>query len=168
MPGVGQGRAALGVLHAIQRPLLTSTVSLFRQLAALGQRCCGGSSGAGSSHLPTAAQLQAAWAVLVMEAGPGGMREGLPRAELSRFTEQAARILQALQPDSPRSSLAMGEAAASNAIVHATSGSGPPLRDPQPHLRRSAELARAQGSDFWLARWARRVQGVRSGQLLAA
>ena len=135
----------LFVLRGIQHPLFWSAASLDRQLAALRQRS-GGSSGAASS-LPTAAQLQAAWAALVIDLISGGMVQGLPPAELTALFEQAARILLALHPDSPRSSYELGKAAYFNNRTGAASA----LRDAVPLFTRGAELARAQGSDFWLA-----------------
>ena len=148
MPDVGQFRLALDILRAIRRPLFEGAASLDRQLAALGQRH-GNSSGA-VSNLPSAAQLQVAWAVLVTVLAPWGLREGLPQTAIGSFREQAANNLLALQPGNPRSSYAMGEAA----VVNAATGSTSRLRDPLPHYQRGVELARAQGSDFWLARWA--------------
>ena len=151
--GLGQLCSAVGGLHAIQRPLFQSAASLERQLAALRQRCGGSDSSGAGRKLPTVEQLQAAWAVLATGLGPWGTREGLLQAELAAFSEHAASSLLALQPDNPRSSFAMGEAVANNAVVN-NSDSASRLLDPLPHLRHSAELARAQGSDFWLARWA--------------
>ena len=142
------GRGVLpAILRAIRRPLFKSAASLDRQLAALGQRC---SSGAGS-RLPTAAQLQAAWAALVAELAKVRMLQSLPHAERAAFSDPAARALLALQSDNPRSSYELGRAAVNNAAA----GSAPRLRDPLPHFQRGIELARAQGRDFWLARWAR-------------
>ena len=148
MPEFGDLRLALDALRAIRRPLFESAASLDRQLAALGQRC-GNSSGA-LSNFPSAAQLQVAWAVLVTVLAPWGLREGLPQAAIGALCEQAANDLLALQPNNPRSSHAMGEAA----VMNVATGSASRLRDPLPHYQRGTELARAQGSDFWLARWA--------------
>ena len=89
------------------------------------------------------AQLQAAWAVLVITLVPAWMRQGLPQAELMPFYEQAARDLLALQPENPRSSYELGNA--TNAVITHRS-------DALQHFQHGAELARAQGSDFWLAR----------------
>ena len=91
-----------------------------------------------------------------------GLHQGLPEAELVATSEQAARALLALQPDNPRSSFATGEAAA---MANATDSSASLVRDPLPHFRRGAELARAQSSDFWLARWAGVGPGASCGQL---
>ena len=142
-------RTGLGALSAIRRPLFESAASLDRQLAALGQRCSRDSSAPGS-NLPTTAQLQAAWAALVIVLASAGVRQGLPDAELVAFSEQAARALLALQPNNPSSSYMLATAALGNSTARSASRLG----DPLPHFRRGAELARAQGSDFWLARWA--------------
>ena len=114
------------------------------------------------------AQLQAAWAALVIVMVPAGVHfrlPGLQQAEVAAFGEQAARDLLALQPDNPHSSFAMG----STAVTAATTGSAPLRRNALPHYQRGAELARAQGNDFWLARWAgraglewSRVEGTRT------
>ena len=77
------------------------------------------------------------------------MRHGHPQAELAALNEQATRKLMALQPRNPRSSYEMGRAAEINLFT----GSASRLRDPLPYFQRGAELARAQRSDFWLARW---------------
>ena len=146
---LGQPHVGLDVLSAIRRPLFESAASLDRQLAALGQQCGGGSSGAGSS-LPTAAQLQAAWAALVIAVLPTALHQGLPLAELAAYFEQAEQVLLALQPDSPRSSYALGDKVLAKNITGSTS----PRRDAVPHFQRATELARAQGSDLWQARWA--------------
>ena len=138
----------LDALRAIHRPLFGSAASLDRQLAALGQRCGGSSSGGAGSNLPTAAQLQVAWAALAIVQTPAGVQIGLPQAELLPFFEQAARHLLALQPGSPRSSYQLGSAA----YFNDRAGLASRLRDPLPFLRRGVELARAQGSDFWLAK----------------
>ena len=136
------------MLRATRRPLLESAASLDQQLAALSERL--GSVSGAASNLPTAAQLQATWARLVTDLYSGGVSEGLPRAELAPFFEQAARTLLALQPDNPRSSYELGMAVGENATV-----AGTPMRRQEglAHYQRGAELARAQGSDFWLARW---------------
>ena len=143
---------ALDVLCTMHRPLFEIAASLDQQLVALHQRCNSSrGSGAGSaSSLPTVNQLQAAWATLVIALAPGRVREGLPQAELAAVVEQAAHHLMALQPDNPRSSFELGSAAGLND----NAGSVSALRDPLPFFRRGAELARVQGSDFWLARWA--------------
>ena len=153
VPEVGRLPGGLDALRAIQRPLFGSAASLDRQLAALHQRCGSGSSG---SSLPTGAQLQAAWAELVFqlvvaELAPlaSGVRQGLLEAGLCATFEQAARKLLVLQPGSPHSSYEMGNAAYFNKRYGAASR----LQDSLPHFQRGAELARAQGSDFWLARW---------------
>ena len=146
--GLSSSAKAWRGLCAIQRPLFQNVASLDRQLAALGQRCGNGSTG---SSLPTAAQLQAAGAALVTMLATIGIHQGQPQAELAAFGEQGVRALLALQPDNPRSSYELGRAAVNNAVI----GSASRLRDPLPHFRRGVELARAQGSDFWLARWAR-------------
>ena len=101
-----------------------------------------------ASNLPTAVQLQTVWAALVVEMFLGGWRQGVPQAELLAFREQAARALLALQPDNPRSSYELGKVAYFNYRTGSASG----LCDPLPHFRRGAELARAQSSDFWLAK----------------
>ena len=144
-------RFGLSVLRAIRRPLFEGAASLDRQLAALAQRCgsSGDSSGAGSS-LPSAAQLQAAWAVLVTGLPPGGIHQKLQQAEVAALHEQAAQALLSLQPDNPRSSYHLGIVAA----MGVTNSSASRRRGALQHFRRGAELARAQGSDFWLARWA--------------
>ena len=149
MLGFGRMHLGLDFLHAIRRPLFESAASLDQQLVALRQQCGGSSSGAGS-NLPTAGQLQAAWAALVIVLVPAGARQGQPKTELAAIGEQAARALLAHQPDSPRSSYEMGNAAAQNARAGLASSLGDPLL----HYQRGIELARAQGSDFWLARWA--------------
>ena len=148
-PGVGQLPIGLDVLRAIRRPLFQSAASLDRQLAALVQRCGGGGGGAGR-NLPTAVQLQIAWAALATTRAPAGLRFKVPEADLAALCEEAARDLQALQPDTPRSSFELGIAAHFNSKI----GSASCLRDALPYFTRGAELARAQGSDFWLARWA--------------
>ena len=125
----------------ITKPLLfESADSLDQQLAALRQRC-----GDGGNRLPTAAQLQATWAVLVIELTLEGESLGLQQAEFRAFAEEAACDLLALQPDNPRSSYELGHAEAKFAVTWWL---------PLLHYQRGAELARAQGSDFWLARWA--------------
>ena len=142
----------LGALRAIQRPLFERAASLDRQLADLRQRCGVHHDASGAeSHLPTTAQLQAAWAALAIEQASAVWRAGHPPAELTSFGEQAARALLALQPDNPRSSYVLGQALLLSAT---TSFSLSHVRAPGalPHFRRGAELARAQGSDFWLAR----------------
>ena len=149
---IGQLCLGLDALRALRAPLFEGAASLDQQLAALGR-----SSSAGS-NLPTTAQLQAAWAALVVVHVPAELRHGLPQAELAAFREQAARALLALQPDNPRSSYELGNAA----VTNVTCSSASRLRDPLPHFQHGRELARAQGSDFWLARWA----GCR-GELLA-
>ena len=63
---------------------------------------------------------------------------------------QAAHSLLALQPDNPRSSYELGTVV----FFNVTPSSASRRRDPLPHYQRGAELARAQGSDFWLARCA--------------
>ena len=140
-----QESVVLKVLYAIRCPLFQSAASLDRQLAALRQRCGGGGSNGAGSNLPTAAQLQAAWAALVIKLIAFGMGQGLPLADLAAFREQAARDLLALQPDNPRTSYELGVVA---------TGSASCLRDPLVYFWRGAKLAREQGSDFWLARWA--------------
>ena len=140
----------LDILHAIRCPLFERAAPLDLQLAALRQRCGGGSNGNIGSNLPTVAQLQAGWAALYFELVHSGMRQGLPKAELAACGEQAARKLPALQPNRPCSSYVLGSAA----FFNNRTGSASRLRDALPHFRRGAELARAQGSDFWLARWA--------------
>ena len=144
-----QERIGLDILRAIRAPLFEGAASLNRQLAALSRRCGGGGSGAGD-NLPTAAQLQAAWAVLVIALSPAGVQQGLPQAEVMVFREQAARALLALQPDNPRSSFELGRTASAKAMT----GSALHRHDVLSHYQRGAELARAQGSDYWLARWA--------------
>ena len=135
-------RIGLAALRAIQRPLFESAASLDRQLAALRQWCSGG-------RLPTTAQLQVAWAALAIELAPVGVtKAGLPQAELLALNERAARTLLDLQPDNPRSSYELGKAA----FYNSQTGSASRLHESLPHFRRGAELARAQGSDFWLAR----------------
>ena len=150
IPGSCKLRAGLKVMRAIQRPLFESAASLDRQLAALGQRCSGGSSGGAGSNLPTAAQLQVAWAALLIMLERAGAPQALPQAEIVAFREQAARQLLALQPDSPRRSFELGGAL----VAKARTDTDPCLHVALRHFRRGAELARAQGSDFWLARWA--------------
>ena len=143
----------LGALRAIQRPLFDSAASLDRQLAALRLQCGEHHDDSGAeSHLPTKAQLQAAWAVLAIEQASAVRCAGHPPAELASFGEQAARALLDLQPDNPRSSYLLGQALFLSATT-SPSFSLSRLRAPasMPHFRRSAELARAQGSDFWLA-----------------
>ena len=140
-------KLGLDVLRAIHDPLFKSAASLDRQLAALRQRC---GSGAGS-NFPTAAQLQAAWAVLVTALALAWARRGIPRAEFAALEDQAAHTLFALQPDNPRSSYELGNAAAFSSTA---GGPASRRRDALPHLQRGAELARAQGNDFWLARCA--------------
>ena len=156
--GLGRNQLGLvlGVLSAIQRPLFEGTASLDQQLAALGQRCGRDSGSSAGSNLPSAAQLQMAWAALTTVLALSGLPRGIPgvsEAELAAFGEEAARKLYALQPDSPRSSYEMGSALRA-AMVITAAGSASRLPDPLPHFQRGAELARAQGSDFWLARWA--------------
>ena len=143
-------RVGLDALRAVRCPLFECAAPLDQQLAALRQRCGGDGSGGAASNLPTVAQLQVTWAALVVALASAWVHHKLPQAELSALYEQAARDLLALQPDNPRSSFVMADAAVSSTPP----GSGSRLRDPLPHYRRGAELARAQGSDFWLARWA--------------
>ena len=128
------------------RLIVRNLAFLDRQLAALRQRCGGGTPG---SHLSTAAQLQAAWAALSTEQCDAGVRQGHPQAILSAFGEQSARILLGLEPDKPRSSYERG-----NALENVSAFTAAHWQDALPHYQRGAELARAQGSDFWLARWA--------------
>ena len=149
MLGIGKMRIALDALRAIRRPLFESAASLNRQLAALHQRCGCDS----SSRAVTAAQLQVTWAALVGVLAPVRMRQGLPWDELVAFHKQAARDLLALQPDNPRSSYELGKAAF-NDVRAGLANLASRRRDVLPHFQRGAELARAQGSDFWLARCA--------------
>ena len=136
----------MDVLRDIWHPLFESTESLDRQLAALRRRC-GGSAG---GSLPTAAQLQVAWAVLTTQLAPVGLRYGLPHAVVATALKQGARELLALQPDNPRSSYELAKAI----MESAAAGLALRPRDAVRLYQRGAELARAQGSDYWLARWA--------------
>ena len=149
-----EGLAALG---AIQRPLFESATSLDRQLAALHQRCGGGGRNSGTgSDFPTVTQLQAAWAVLVIDLALAGKSQALPeaKAELAALAERAAHILLALQPDNPRSSYELGCCRARDVFSVVTpSASAMRLHNTLLHFWHGAALARAQGSDFWLARW---------------
>ena len=94
--------------------------------------------------------------MLVTELAPAAAGKGLPKAELAGFGEQAAQDLLAVQPAIQHSSYEAGRAAL---FVQGSGGPASPPCGPLPHFRRDAELARAQGSDFWLARCAR-VQGA--------
>lgn len=157
-PEIRQFGVGLDVLAAIQKPLFSSSTSLDSQLARLQEHCGGSGSsssssqgGGGPSEPLTAAQLQAAWAALAIDlAEQAGSQGQAPQARVSAVTEQAARALLRLQPTNPRSSFMMGMAA----VVNASTNSASALKDPLPHFRRGAELARQQGSDFWLARCA--------------
>ena len=155
-PLLGTGKLPISLLLRKIRCLLFESAtsgSLDRQLVSLRQRCGSGGSSSAASSLPTAAQLQAACAALIARMAPVASRESLPDTELAAFIEQAGTDLLALQPDNPRTSFELGKAAYTNA----TSGSASHLRDPLAQFWRGAELARAQGSDFWLARWAGRL-----------
>jgi hypothetical protein len=96
--------------------------------------------------VPSLAQLQVAAHALTMQLA-SEVNLQTPSPHLPPLMEAAARGLAALLPDTPRAAFFLGKAA----LINAAEGAASPLRDPLPHLLRGAELARAQGSDLWLA-----------------
>lgn len=115
-PEIQQASIGVEALQALKPALLgdAAAARLNRQLQQLQQRLAGAGAG-GDPELPTARHLQVAWHALLLRLTVDvHVPEVLPPWRVSALGEEAARGLLQLEPNNPRSSLAMGKVAVMN------------------------------------------------------